>query len=992
MISNCSNDSISWSFQTIMDDTDGHYGPSRVKPILLGGEDALEEDEIMPMAPPMEGVDGSDSLISKIITPSPYVHHQTGATAARFRNALQRVTDSPTSDVEAWQALITEASACYRNIQPQLHKVDADTHAKLDWIESCYGALLKHFPYSSPYYVTVVEMLLAQSARVGEEEGPLMDLGMDVSQRAARCEQKAERVFRDVLGVEMDGIPIMDSILGGLCTSSVELWLLYIRKRVRDTQRHARTMPLGGEQEKFVREWTKKAYEVAVENASFVSGNHVLWKQYLEWVKSWIPNPAMNVDHALGQQQMINLRSIYQRLVTHPMTGLDQLYQEYEAFERGQSEALAQALLQEYTPKYQHARSTYLERNRVYNIADLQIGRLATPPVDISEEDYAAKMQEEIQLLSLWKKRCSYERTNPERLESGALATRVRQAHKEMICVLTRHPEAWHMWSSWEITQAGADDKVDYAVSVLELGQEHIPDSTLLAYAEVQLLERYTDTPADGLAVMESFLERSPNTLGFVLFQQLVRRYKGIKEARAVFARARRVLNEDAATESSQVDGAEKAEVKQEVPDGEDGAEVAAKVVTAESGKRHMVTNRLDPEVGKAVKSSKTEGNSEGENDSPGEELEFKIIPGRITWQLYASHANMEYRLNNSPEIAARVYELGLRKHISFLTKTPYVLRYAQLLMELQDTENLRALLTRAVSACEASEGNAAAAAAFWDMSLQFETILSGTDPANIASLAKVEQRRHAALMGPEVEDVATGGLIGVGDNGVAIGSTKSSIAEQLIRAEGYDVSSSIVNGMSRLTNVLELVGLWGDGDGVTGRQGKLRNRESEWDAGGHSDACYQRRLNFQRRAASGLSIDAALDGEGGAKHLSARERLQQGAGTGNQPAQSSAVQLAIQQAPEWLRPLLNLLPASRHRAAILSKPPPHMVEMVMTSLRNHALPAERPSGKNGASTKRKANDGDSSDEEDLFGGGGYGSQFRDRQSKRLVALNGTGS
>jgi hypothetical protein len=26
-----------------------------------------------------------------------------------------------------------------------------------------------------------------------------------------------------------------------------------------------------------------------------------------------------------------------------------------------------------------------------------------------------------------------------------------------------------------------------------------------------------------------------------------------------------------------------------------------------------------------------------------------------------------------------------------------------------------------------------------------------------------------------------------------------------------------------------------------------------------------------------------------------------------------------------------------------------------------------------------------------LFGGGGYGSQFRDRQSKRLVALNGTG-
>ena len=41
---------------------------------------------------------------------------------------------------------------------------------------------------------------------------------------------------------------------------------------------------------------------------------------------------------------------------------------------------------------------------------------------------------------------------------------------------------------------------------------------------------------------MESFLERSPNTLGFILLQQMVRRYQGIDKAREVFARARRVL------------------------------------------------------------------------------------------------------------------------------------------------------------------------------------------------------------------------------------------------------------------------------------------------------------------------------------------------------------------------------------------------------------------------------------------------------------------
>jgi cleavage stimulation factor subunit 3 len=180
-----------------------------------------------------------------------------------------------------------------------------------------------------------------------------------------------------------------------MCSSSVELWLLYVRKRVRDATRHAATLPSIDERDDFVRQATIGAYELAVSHASFVFNNHLLWKQYLNFVKSWIPNPALNTDHGLAQKQMVQLRSVYQRLVTHPMTGLDQLWQEYEAFERGQSEHLATALIAEYAPKYQHARSVYLERNRVYNVADLQVTRLETPPVDESDEDYSASMIDE---------------------------------------------------------------------------------------------------------------------------------------------------------------------------------------------------------------------------------------------------------------------------------------------------------------------------------------------------------------------------------------------------------------------------------------------------------------------------------------------------------------------------------------------------------------------------------------------------------------------
>jgi hypothetical protein len=81
------------------------------------------------------------------------------------------------------------------------------------------------------------------------------------------------------------------------------------------------------------------------------------------------------------------------------MMGLDLIGRQYEAFERSQSEAVVQALMQEFAPKYQHARTIYLESNRVYSSADLQLDRLATPPVEGTDEDHASKNGNRIQPL-----------------------------------------------------------------------------------------------------------------------------------------------------------------------------------------------------------------------------------------------------------------------------------------------------------------------------------------------------------------------------------------------------------------------------------------------------------------------------------------------------------------------------------------------------------------------------------------------------------------
>ncbi|VEU36726.1 unnamed protein product [Pseudo-nitzschia multistriata] len=1077
-------------------------------------------------------------LLSTVISPSPFAHHSVGgAGSSRYRNALTRIAADPRSDVEAWGALLAEASACWKSLHNSsadngdggiggtgsnsarsmqvVHvniaaRTSAETQLQLDWIESCYGAFLKYFPYSCGHIRSVGDILFVQSARVGEEGGPTTDYGQEAPGTMSRSQQaqwKLETILRKALGVDLEGnnaavAPLPRSgekdttdgattttkqhspaaIVGGTCTPSVDLWLLYIKTRIRHTRRkhgNSKTMEAG----KAIMEDSRKAYELALGFSGFTChDNHLLWKAYLDFCKASVPPIVSEREQNAAslimtpQQHMMWLREVYQKLICHPMTGLDQLWQEYESFEKNQSEALAAALVQEWQPKYQHARNIYLERNKVFNPQALHWKtRLAVPPVSTSwvdqmdadhgtpgigatgaggkkssdskkklddkdasggattEEElreHNEKLQEEFDYLTLWKKRVAYERTNPERLtNTQELAHRVRQAYKEMVCVLTLYPEVWHMWSTWEETvvtsSAAASDDTSAAnpaavfgnrsIAVLELGQEHIPDSTLLVHAQAQLEEIHflskassaagttkTASPGDNpaLRVFEKYIERAPTSLGFCLYQRLVRRYRGKDAARQTFARARRILSHgyDAGNSGLSFNAGEKLDRA--------GAEPAASedsTATKVNGKRWMVTNRLDPSIGsKSVSRAKSQVAS---NDQEDTSSSIQVAPGPITWHLYACHATIEHRLNKSPEIAGRVYELGLRKHSSFLTKPSYVLKYAKLLLELQDTVNLRALLTRALAACADSK-KSGQVEALWDMTLECEELWSILEPENIEVAVAIERKRRAALLGPDIEDVSTGSRVGLSDNRTTIGVQKSTLAEQLLRTDGYDTSSLIVNGLGRTVNVLDIMGLWGDGASRKQHSGMLNNTDDGADElipGGKSDRSYQNRLQFAHKVAAGVSLIPGTMGGSeapGSKLLSARERLSQQQGGAGPGFQNTPIQLAIQQQPEWLRGMLLMLPASRLRSPIVPKAPPHLVVQALTSLRQNKLPEERPNddneGKNSSSSqsgkKRSAldaNGGDSSDEDTgPTGTGGYGTQFRARQRARM-RMNG---
>lgn len=1150
----------------------------QTQPMLLAGVDEEEQDmdeiggqtaeDLLPQ--PDGSVATSVTLIPHIINPSPFSHHNDLATADRYRSALQRIISSPESDAEAWLVVMNECISLYKSqLLPELERrrgsamtmttqggLDAhdmmarneELEKKLDWVESCYGHLLSYFPYSSNYYVNVIEFLLAMSASpfeslTGGEDDFTFGVKFLQSDKQKLCEAKIDRIFRIALGVTVgltsvstedgggtsgnvgDQDQDQDAIelLGGMCTSSIDLWILYIRKQSRDAKRKAleshllppdstnpTSLKLTSTGEELVRDLIIGAYETALKNgAAFVIDNSKIWKQYLNYVKSWnlIPTSAtevaITIDHTLHSKQKQLLRSIYQRIIALPMLGLDSLWQAYEGFEKAQSEQLASALIQENMPKYQHARSVYLERNRVYNITELKVGRLATPPADfefvkedkgnediggitgagisggatggvpgslaalsgsakvsttsetgdfVNHEEFKAKMKEESIVLEKWRRRCSYERSNPERLTAGELTLRVRQCYKDAVCTFMRHVEVWHQWSTWELLNTGSGvsiasnnssgpngkrRNIQYAIAALELAQSHLPDSTLSAYAHAQILEGQgvgndmirsgtgTATAGDAaIGVMQNFCNRAGNSLGYLLLQQLVRKYKGIHKARGVFATARRNLrirNEDMPYDDSSgpvLASSKEIVGRSTIDDQIETSEVGQAVGLQSSsivGGRMLVVNRSTHSTGKKSSQVSVRLNVSHQKASIR-------AAGYITWHLYSAHATIEHRLNGSPKIAARIYELGLRKHRSFLSTPQYVLQYASLLLELQDEENLRALLTRAIAACE--EGNRSdresagtsaikareAQRPLWDMMLKFESSAS-IRSGDFSAVSSIEARRRKALYGPNYEDVAGGDAVGMDESDVGIGMHKSSLSDTLIRTDGYDTSSRIVNGLNRLVDCLEVTGTLGQDEAnvaltsiVSMAPGAIWKDDR---AGGTSDASFRRRKQFQKESSlfAGLPFAGTLlagshtTGAGATgiptagKLLSAKDRLALS-------AQNVAVAAA---SPEWLRGLIVLLP-STGRSYRGAKPPPHLIEMALLTLRDSTLPLVRPADEasntvsqimNNAgsinSAKRRRNygggyDGDSSDEENgNIHGGGYGRQFRARQRTRMM-------
>lgn len=151
---------------------------------------------------------------------------------------------------------------------------------------------------------------------------------------------------------------------------SVELWLLYLQF-IRSTLVDA---SLNQSEEYFAnRRTTELAYERAIDNVGRAIDSYPIWRKYLDTVRSWT-----------DAGKVAAMRKIYQRAVCVPMDNMEEIWNEYEAFEKQYSDAMAEQVLSEFQKKHLHAKSIYRDRKK---LADpIIFDRLATPPLNNSAE------------------------------------------------------------------------------------------------------------------------------------------------------------------------------------------------------------------------------------------------------------------------------------------------------------------------------------------------------------------------------------------------------------------------------------------------------------------------------------------------------------------------------------------------------------------------------------------------------------------------------
>ena len=179
------------------------------------------------------------------------------------------------------------------------------------------------------------------------------------------------------------------------------------------------------------------------------------------------------------------------------------------------------------------------EREKIWN--SIQLGHFCLP--EMRDKDY--------QQVQAWKAMIAYEKSNPLQLDLSLSSPSSSVFHDQIIRCYQRSlsccyfvPEMWmefieyeHSWNQY-LQQQQQQPSYEMIDSIVQQALSSLPDSVILHLAIADYYEQ-NGRMNEAIRVFEELNNGKSNVLGWISYQQFMRRYRGVREGREIFRRAR---------------------------------------------------------------------------------------------------------------------------------------------------------------------------------------------------------------------------------------------------------------------------------------------------------------------------------------------------------------------------------------------------------------------------------------------------------------------
>ncbi|OJD13844.1 hypothetical protein AJ78_05740 [Emergomyces pasteurianus Ep9510] len=546
-----------------------------------------------------------------------------------------RIEADPRGDTDAWLELINE------------HR----TRNKLDSAREVYERFFKVFPSAAEQWVAYANM--------ESENNELYRL---------------EQIFNKSL----------------LSIPNVQLWSVYL-DYVR--RRNNLTTDSTGQARGII----SSAYDFALQNVGVDKDSAPIWVDYIQFIRSGPGN--IGGSGWQDQQKMDLLRKAYQRAICVPTQAVNTFWKEYDQFEMGLNKLTGRKFLQERSPAYMTARSSFTElQNITRELLRASLPRLPPVPGCEGEEKYHEQVE-------IWKRWIKWEKDDPLVLkdeDAGAgYKARVLYVYRQSLMALRFLPEIWFDAADFCFQNGMETEGIDF----LKQGIDANPESCLLAFKLADRLEVTTESEQDsrkrGTKVREPY-ERLLDALYALISKAKSQELKDIAFIEESF--------------SSQTDDSQQHVVTLNNEDDEDEGDNVSKVrEDAKNSQIEALKKRHAEEIGQLSKTisfawialMRSMRRIQGKG-KPGEMAGSRQIfadarkRGRITSDVYIASALLEHYCYKDPA-ATKIFERGAKL---FPEDENFTLEYLKHLIDINDITNARAVFETSVRRLAANPNN----------------------------------------------------------------------------------------------------------------------------------------------------------------------------------------------------------------------------------------------------------------------------------------------